>query len=213
VTSSVAADDAVPPRIAKLPRHKAYPVPWFVEWIDGKPDFRVADAHKQDDATRFGLCWVCGERTGRNVAFVIGPMCAVNRVSAEPPSHTDCAIYSATHCPFLANPTMKRRERGLPDNYVDPAGVMLLRNPGVALVWVTRNFSTFRAPGGYLFDIGEPTQVSWYAQGRSATRAEVMASIDTGLPALQEAADAEGRKARQELDDHLAAAMRLMPAA
>lgn len=212
-SSAVAVDDAMPPRIAKLPRWRAYPVPWFVQWFDGKPDFRVADAVKQDDATRFGLCWVCGERTGRNVAFVIGPMCAINRVSAEPPCHTDCAVYSAMRCPFLATPTMKRRERGLPADYVDPAGVMCPRNPGVALVWGTRAYSTFRAPGGYLYDIGEPTQVSWFAHGRPATRAEVLASIDSGLPVLREAADVDGAAAHRELDVQLAAAMRLLPAA
>ncbi|HEX3778591.1 MAG TPA: hypothetical protein VHX38_02910 [Pseudonocardiaceae bacterium] len=213
ISTPPAVDDAMPPRIAKLPRYRAYPVPWFVEWFDGTPDFRVADSAKQADATRFHLCWVCGERTGRHVAFVIGPMCAVNRVSAEPPCHTDCAVYSATHCPFLANPNMTRRERGLPADYVDPAGVMLLRNPGVALVWATRAWSTFRAPGGYLYDIGEPTQVSWFAHGRPATRDEVLASIDTGLPALREMADEDGELGRRELDKQLAAAMQLVPAA
>jgi hypothetical protein len=37
-----------------------------------------------------------------------------------------------------------------------------------------------------LFRIGEPTSVAWYAEGRPATRKEVLVSIDSGLPLLQE---------------------------
>ncbi len=33
--------------------------------------------------------------------------------------------------------------------------------------------------------MGEPESVEWYAEGRAATRAEVMASIESGLPNLE----------------------------
>jgi hypothetical protein len=137
-------------------------------------------------------------------------MCAVNRVSAEPPSHLDCAIYAAQACPFLANPNMVRRERGLVEmGRVEPAGVMITRNPGVALVWSTRTWAPFKAPGGALFNIGDPTAVRWYAHGRVATRDEVLAAIDAGLPALREIAEAEGAGA--QLDGELARALELVP--
>lgn len=71
----------MPPRIARLPVNDAgYPVPWFVAWIDGKPDFRVIGPAKLPKAVKEGRCWICGDKiTGPTVAFVIGPMCAVNR--------------------------------------------------------------------------------------------------------------------------------------
>lgn len=205
---------SVPPRMANLPRNKAgYVVPWFVAYIDGEPDFRVIRENGIGEALRFNRCWLCGQHRGANAAFVIGPMCAVNRVSAEPPSHRDCATYAARVCPFLANPKMVRREKHLPDVRVSPAGEMLTRNPGVALVWVSRTWKPFRAPGGILIDVGEPAAIEWWAHGREATRAEVVASIDSGLPILADRAREEGPDAEAQLATMLDEAMTLVPAA
>lgn len=205
-------DLVVPRRMDWLPRDKhGRVVPWFVAFIDGEPDFRVARPGAIGDAVRGQLCWLCGHRMGTYSAFVVGPMCAVNRVTAEPPSHRECAIYAATACPFLANPSMKRRERGLPEERVDPAGVMIKRNPGVALVWVTRGWSMFPDPDGRaMFDIGKPDQTYWFAHGRAATRAEVVESIETGLPLLQEAAADDVELG--ELEAMTTLAMTLIPA-
>jgi hypothetical protein len=202
-----------PARIAKLPKDKhGRPVPWFVAWIDGEPDFRVIRSGGIEDAIRFNWCWVCGQTRGSWSAFVIGPMCAVNRTSAEPPAHRDCAVYSATHCPFLTTPNMVRRERGMPEDFVMPAGNMITRNPGVGLVWITRKFSRYRVDNGVLFDIGEPAETLWYAHGRSATREEVLFSIETGLPLLRSEAEAEGNGAVEHLEKMTAQALELVPA-
>ncbi|MEZ0090041.1 hypothetical protein [Streptacidiphilus sp. EB129] len=202
----------MPPRIARLPRdHAGRPVPWFVAWIDGAPDFRVVRAGGVTDAVRFRCCWLCGDRLGANAAFVIGPMCSINRVSPEPPSHRDCADYAARACPFLTRPQMRRRTSNLPDDAVQPDGIMIARNPGVALVWTSRTWRLDRQYG--LFDVGDPTDVRWYAEGRTATRAEVMASIDSGLPLLRAEAEKDPRQdlALAELDRLYADAMRLVP--
>ena len=218
-------------RIARLPVHRGYPVPWFVEWITtdangepeqqrigvGEPDFRIMSRERFYIALRSSLCWVCGDRLGAHKAFTIGPMCAVNRTSAEPPSHRECAEWSARNCPFLTRPHMRRREAGLPAG-IDPndpnvPGIMLKRNPGVTLVWITRKPRTKRDPnGGILFDIGDPEDVSWWCQGRRATRDEVQASIDSGLPALSELAALDGPSAMRELDRRVEAAEVLLPA-
>lgn len=203
---------APPPRIAKLPTNQAgYPVPWFVAWIDGQPDFRVVGAGKLDDAVRFGLCWLCGQPRGANAAFVIGPMCSVNRISPEPPSHRDCAIYAATACPFLATPSMRRRDGNLPADASEPDGDMIRRNPGVALVWVTRTWRTLHHYR--LFDIGDPIETRWYAEGRDATRAEVLASIESGLPILKDSAAQEkfSQRALEVLRGQYEAALQYVP--
>jgi len=185
-------------------------VPWFVAWFDGKPDFRVVDHVKLVRAVKERRCMICGGVLGRYLAFAIGPMCAINRVSSEPPSHTDCATFAAKVCPFLANPSKPRRETDLPEND-GMAGEGLKRNPGVVLVWVTKHYAPFRAPGGagVLFQIGPAEEWFWFAQGREATRAEVQASIDSGLPILKEAAKVDGAEAALELA--AASALRYLP--
>src|SRR5215471_2610088 len=193
----------MPLPIAALPRNKAgYPIPWFIDRradVDGEPDFRIMDERKLRLAVAEQLCWVCGTPLARLASFVIGPMCAVNRTSAEPPCHHPCATYSARVCPFLSTPAMTRRERHMPEGHVEPPGVMLRRNPGVTLVWTTAQAAAYPYEDGLLFEIGEPKRVEWWTQGRPATAAEVLASIDSGMPALREMTDAEGEDAEAEL--------------
>jgi hypothetical protein len=179
----------LPSRLAKLPLdHRGYPVPWFVAWKeDGTPEFRAMDVKKFTRAIRERRCWVCGEPLGKYLAFVIGPMCAVNRTSAEPPCHYDCATWSAMHCPFLSRPKMVRREDDF--SAQSPKGeASIMRNPGVAGVWTTLRYTPFQAGSasaiGWLVEMGAPTKVEWYAEGRPATYAEVVASIDGGYPLL-----------------------------
>lgn len=201
-----------PYRIAKLPVHRGYPVPWFVAWMDnGEPEFRTMDGRKLRLAVTDKLCWVCGEKLGKNMTFVIGPMCAVNRVSAEPPSHLDCAEYSARNCPFLSKPQMVRRENDLPDDIMDPGGFSIKRNPGVTLVWTTTSFKPIAAPNGMIFRIGEAEKTSWYREGRLATRAEVEESTMSGLPILL--SQCHGESDAAELGRMLEVAKALWPAA
>jgi hypothetical protein len=202
-------------RIATLPVHRGYPVPWFVSWIDnrgrplqrgdGTPDFRVIHPGAAELAYWRSLCWICGQPRDQHAAFVIGPMCAVNRLSAEPPSHPECAGWAACACPFLVRPHARRREGNMPEDAREPAGIGIRRNPGVALVWASSTWTRFRAPdGGWLFNIGDPAEILWLAEGRLAHRAEVEESIRTGLPALQELADLQGPEACAALARDLA---------
>lgn len=204
----------LPARMRTLPLNRAgYPVPWFVAVIDGEPDFRIIGPGKIVEAVKWSKCWLCGGQLGRFQAFVIGPMCAVNRTSAEPPSHGACAVYAARACPFLANPARRRREGHKPPDTEQPPGIMLPRNPGVALVWTTRRYRLKRdGDGGLLFDIGEPAEVAWYAEGRPATRGEVLDSIRSGYPALHELAVEDGPDAVAHLERLLGVAVELVPA-
>lgn len=180
--------------------HRGFPVPWFVQWFDekgqpaiygrGTPDFRVIDTPKFTKAIKQRLCWVCGQPLGRHLAFLIGPMCAINRITSEPPAHRDCALFSARHCPFLSRPRMRRNEKELPE-HVPAAGIHIEHNPGAICLWMTQSFKVFsvkasgRASPGRLIEIGNPEGVEWFAEGRLATRQEVEAAIAKGLPLLQ----------------------------
>lgn len=188
--------ELLPRRMQALPvDDRGYVIPWFVAWVDGKPEFRAMDPSKFVRALTQKLCWVCGERLGVNVCFVAGPMCGINRTSSEPPSHVECARWSARNCPFLSNPRMVRREdeeinnQRLRDN---SAGLAISRNPGVAMLWITRQYEVFNDGSGKpLIQMGEPESVEWYASGRPAMREEVLASIDSGLPNLEAIARTE----------------------
>jgi len=219
----------LPDRIRRLPvSPKGYPVPWFVAWLipdnrggyfecaptveGAEPDFRIMGAGKISKAHRLHKCWICGEPTGVRKAFVIGPMCAINRISSEPPSHRECAEFAARACPFLTKPRMRRNEDGLEGMIDDPAGIMIKRNPGVALVWITRDYR--RVSGGNkgsLFKVGDPEELLWFCEGRTATRAEVLASIESGLPILRKTAEEDGPRALLELKAMTERAMQLVP--
>lgn len=207
-----------PNAIRGLPHDKhGRPIPWFIHVDDrGRPDFRVVRADGIGKALRGGLCWICGTRLNREAAFVVGPMCTVNRISPEPAQHRECAKFCADACPWLSTPNMRRRETGLPEDRVDPAGLAIMRNPGVACVWYARGgaWTVVRAPGGVLFEIGEPSRVSWRTQGRDATRAEVLASIESGLPLLRDACqhDRDPAESLVLLDEQRERAMRYLPA-
>lgn len=199
--------------------HRGFPVPWFVAWVDGEPQFPVVDPAKIVLAVKGERCWICGGKLGRFRASVSGPMCAVNRTISEPQSHVACARFAAINCPFLAKPNMGRVPHDkIPAGVVEPAGGGLKRNPGACAVWIeTRATKPFNPPGGgVLFELGEPHLVEWYAKGRRADRQEVMHSIETGMPLLLEAIAQEITQARRHealefLHAQLARAALLLP--
>ena len=179
----------LPKRLRHLPiDSRGYPVPWFVEWIDGEPEFRAMSGEKFHLAIIDRRCWVCGGPLGRYLTFVAGPMCLINRTSAEPPSHHGCAEWSAKYCPFLSNPHMKRREDDKINTSFQGDGA-ITRNPGCTALVSTRDYTPFQEAGsaiGWLIAMGAFEKVEWYAEGRPATRAEVERSVKTGLPLLED---------------------------
>lgn len=205
----------LPERMKHLPVDKrGYVVPWFVAWPNGpqgEPEFRAMDGEKFIKAVREKRCWVCGEPLGRNMVFVIGPMCGVNRVSSEPPSHLECARWSVRNGQFMALRQIKRRE----DEFTEScpvAGHSIKRNPGVCALWCTREYRPFRdGKGGVLIQIGEPFSIEWFAHGRAATRAEIDESVRTGFPFLVELAELEGPKAVEELNKQRERFEKLLP--
>lgn len=200
-----------PIRIARLPKdERGYPIPWFVAWLreggecsrhaeGAKADFRILANGKRELAVKKRLCWVCGEPLGVHQVFTIGPMCAVNRVTMEPPSHRACAEYSVKACPFLTVPARRRNDAGLDEIQHQVAGIMIARNPGAMALWESA-YRPFKVNNGWLIKIGEPTRVDWWARGRQATRAEIEEAIAAGYPELMKMAEVEGPEAIAELE-------------
>jgi hypothetical protein len=167
-------------------------VPYFVAWKDGQPDFKTVDATRTITSYQDKLCFICGQRLGAYKAFVIGPMSMVNQVSAEPPSHVECAQYALRTCPFLVNSQRKRRPSYLFEGETfEPGSVFFEHNPGVMALWVTKTFRAQKQEDGLMFALGEPVELEWWCQGRMAGRAEVADAFERGVAALQTRAPAE----------------------
>lgn len=206
----------VPPRMSHRPIDaRGYTVPWFVQWIEGKPDFRVMDRAKWHLAIKHRLCWLCGEKLGVFMTFCIGPMCVVNRVTSEPGCHLECAEYAAKGCPFLTHPQAKYRTPNLPAEYEETPG-MLTHNPTACALYTTRKFRPVSvhdgANAGVLLMLGEPETITFWHKGRLASRAEVLDAMAIGLPKLQAVADEQGGNAPAELARMLENARTYLPA-
>lgn len=204
------------PALPKLFEHlpiddRGYPVPWFVCKVDGKWDFRMADARKRDRAVKERLCWLCGIGIGQDLAFVIGPMCAVNRNTSEPACHRACAEFAVKACPFMVRPAAQYREANIPAEAKKHYGG-LPGNPGAVCIWITRTFKTYDVPGGWLIRIGDPVEVQWWCEGARATRQQILDSFDRRLPALIEIASEQGPMAEEALAAQVQALMPLLPA-
>jgi hypothetical protein len=203
----------MPPRMSRRPvSDKGFPVPWFASLRDGKWDFVNLDPRNIVEAYRRQICFLCGEKLGAFKCFVIGPMCSINRVSVEPPAHRDCAEYAVRACPFLARPNAKRNDRAHLGKPEDTPGTMVEHNPGAVLIWITKRYAPITdGRGGVLFEIGDPVEVYWYTEGRQASRAEILAAIDKGLPHLRK--EAEQANALDDLQAMIDRAMTLLPVA
>jgi hypothetical protein len=211
----------LPDRMKYLPRDdRGFPVPWFVQWTDlvsdrptpfgeGRPRFNVVDAAKWERAIREKRCWICGERLGARRTFVVGPIAAINRCTAEPPAHNDCALFAAQACPFLVRPRMTRLPK--PEGDIPPPGELIDRNPGVVCLWSCRDFQILQTDRGQLIRIGKPEEVLWFAEGKPAGRATVLDSINLGLPALRTLAAEDGVEATAGLNRMITAAMMYIP--
>lgn len=171
----------LPERMRGLPiSDKGYPVPFFVQWVDGKPDFRVMDETKLVRAMRLHLCWICGKPLGRHVAYNVGPTCVLNRLSGEPPAHRECAEYAVVACPFLALPKARRREAGLTsEQLAADGGAMIKDNPGIAAIYFVEARPRVNRHG--FLQMGEPTAIHWYCEGRTATAEEISQAVEVAL--------------------------------
>jgi hypothetical protein len=201
----------LPERMRGLPiSDDGYPVPWFVPWIDGKPEFRGMTSEKMIIAVRHKRCWMCGQPLGKFYTFAIGPMCMVNRNISEPPSHLACIEYAVKACPFLSQPRMRRNEKDMPEvGHI--AGIGIMDNPGLTVVWTTLSYKPWKPPGGgVLFEIGDPEHIEYYTEARKATREEVLAVLEERIPILKDRAVKDGPEAVVELDQSYRKALDLI---
>jgi hypothetical protein len=202
----------IPPEMARRPvDHRGFPVPWFVtrKTADGRWDFVQIEAERFAEAERRDVCWVSGQPLGRFRSFVIGPMCVINRVSADPAIKRSVAEWSAQICPFLSRPLARRNESVPPEAWETQRGTAITANPGICAVYTVER--AVRSEDG-LFHLPDASSVTWWTCGRPATRTEVIEAIRGGLPVLRREAEREGGAAMSKLDQYLERARSALPA-
>ena len=107
---------------------------------------------------------------------------------------------------------MRRNEKGLDQiEGKSVPGFMIARNPGVVALYETRNYRRIKVSNGLLVSLGSPDRVDFWAEGRAATREEVLYSIETGFPELLRLTT--GPEALDELNRSMALALALLPTA
>lgn len=90
---------------------RGYPVPYFVSWIDGKPEFRFLSVERLDMIIERKVCHICGKKLPNDsFYFVAGPTGLENKISTDAPMHRACAEFSLFACPHLFRQKAERRD-------------------------------------------------------------------------------------------------------
>lgn len=206
--------DTIPARMRSRPvDHRGFPVPWFVtgKTDEGLWDFVRLDPARLNHAYKRGLCTLSGEPLGKYVSFVVGPMCIINRVAAEPPCIPELGKWAAQVCPFLSRPMAKRPDME-PGTFKRPPGGMVEENPGGCVVWTVRR-GDFERGRDRLYRFGDPTEVTFWTKGREATAAEAWRIYTARADSLRAIAAEEGHHAVAEFEYMKARADRYLPSA
>ncbi|WP_443750333.1 hypothetical protein [Asticcacaulis solisilvae] len=206
--------DPLPTGMRTLPLdERGIPVPWFVDWPGGKPDFRIVDGRKLIDGWKQDLCWICGQRLFAFRAWIIGPVSLINRCTAEPPAHPECARTALTHCPFLSNPEMKRNKAALPVRQ-SGGGELVEHNSGLSCAWITkgRGGEMINPGNGLMFRIFEPHTVEWFRNGTRAGAEDVHAGFEDAARRLRDSDRRHGPAALHNLEGRISACARWLPA-
>lgn len=125
---------------------KGYPIPFFVAYVDGKPDFRLLDPKKQHYCIHQKLCAICGKKLFKDsYYFISGPIGYTNGVSTDPAMHRECAEYSINVCPHLHFEKSERRDKGI-EHLKNEQDCMLEQKPPMILLVKAHKFKDFRNP-------------------------------------------------------------------
>lgn len=120
----------IPKELAHLPiDERGYPIPYFAAIVDGKHDFRLLDARKQQRATEGKLCAVCGRKLPKDFCyFISGVLGLTNQVSTDPAMHRTCAEFSLRACPHMYFQKAERRDTNVDITEVSE-GLMTMNKP------------------------------------------------------------------------------------
>jgi hypothetical protein len=161
----------MPARIARLPKYKGVPVPFYAGEVNGVPDLGAARDRAVAECHLEALCWICGTKLGAFKAFVTGVINGVTRLVQEPPCHQDCAEWTA---------------RAALSDTGEPV-----------MVWVTRSYELVIVGEVANFKMGFPEDRKFWLRGRIAAPSAIAAALRAGMGALREHARQQGPEAEK----------------
>jgi hypothetical protein len=156
----------MPERIKALPVHpNGYPIPFFVHQPKGKlVDLRIASPYAIASCHRDRVCWICGQKLGKFVCFIGGPLSTNNQVYNDGPMHRNCAEYALKVCPYLAISQVDRRGEAVPGYAVHD--FQIKEKPERFGLLITNGWTIFKAETIYLFHAFNPIEMTWWKDGK-----------------------------------------------
>jgi hypothetical protein len=105
-------DFIIPKELAHLKiDERGYPVPFFVPYVNGKPNFRFTDHEKIWESVESNRCGVCGKKLYKDYSYIItGVIGMGNRVSSDAAMHRVCAEFALVSCPHMFYEKATRKE-------------------------------------------------------------------------------------------------------
>lgn len=102
--------------ISRLKTFAGMPVPAFIKWVDGKPNFRQIDEQQYMRHYQYRLCAICGTKLGLSCYWLGGEACMASHEFINGAMHRECAELSIRWCPFLnkTKPTYRGDLKGAP---------------------------------------------------------------------------------------------------
>lgn len=92
---------------------RGYPIPFFIPYRDGQPDFKFMCPVKQNRAIDESLCHVCGKKLNKDyVYFITGPVGLQNTTVSDPGMHRECAEFAMQVCPHMLFQKAQRKTEG-----------------------------------------------------------------------------------------------------
>jgi len=90
---------------------RGYPIPFFVPYHEGKPNFRFTDMAKIIECVEHNKCGVCGKKLYKDYSYIItGKVGMGNRVSSDAAMHRACAEFALISCPHMYYEKAERKE-------------------------------------------------------------------------------------------------------
>ncbi len=120
---------AIPKELAHLKvDHRGYPIPFFVSYQNGVPEFRFLNITKQHFILENKLCGICGKKLNKDYSYVIsGPKGYENKISSDSAMHRVCAEFSLQACPHLYLEKAERRTN-------DDLGKAIAAKPSIVIM-------------------------------------------------------------------------------
>lgn len=128
---------------------RGYPIPYFVSYINGKPEFRFLDGARLDMILERKVCHICGKKLPTDFFyFIAGPFGLLNKISTDAPMHRLCAEFSIFACPHLYRQKAERRDNDpLAQSLVEerakhdpgkPDTLFLVKADKIKITWIDR---------------------------------------------------------------------------